>query len=177
MKNYLIISLLIFSVGFCQSKKEYHINDLLFDDGIVKMKFSNEIPNGRVYFWNSKNKVYIGNIKNGKQDGFWTLWYENGRKIMEGTFKNGEQDGLHTFWYENGKEETRVRFKNGKQNGLMTKWYENGMIKEEGIFKDGKPEGFMTKWYENGQMKLQGTFKDGKWIDSKKWNEDGSVRK
>ena len=37
MKNHLIISLLILSVGFCQSKKNYNIDNLLVQDGSVNI--------------------------------------------------------------------------------------------------------------------------------------------
>ena len=48
MKNYLIISLLILSVGF--SQQEYNVNDLIeMDNGLTTIKFSDEPITGKVY--------------------------------------------------------------------------------------------------------------------------------
>ena len=181
MKNHIIISLLILSVGL--SQQEYDINDLIeMDNGLWTEKFSDEPISGKVFgYWflgedNNKKKVYVGNLRNGIKSGKWTTWYYNGRKGSEVTYKDGEKDGLWTDWYENGQKWGEGTYKDGKEDGLFTEWYENGQKKEEGTFKDGKLEGFVTGWYENGQRMGEYTYKDGKLISKKEWNEDGSVR-
>jgi len=181
MKNHIIISLLILSVGL--SQQEYDINDLIeMDNGLWTEKFSDEPISGKVFgYWflgedNNKKKVYVGNLRNGIKSGKWTTWYYNGRKGSEVTYKDGEKDGLWTDWYENGQKWGEGTYKDGKEDGLFTEWYENGQKKEEGTFKDGKLEGLVTGWYENGQRMGEYTYKDGKLISKKEWNEDGSVR-
>ena len=66
------------------------------------------------------------NYKEGKKNGKWTNWYENGSKYAEGFYKDDKLDNKTTY-YEDG----RIR------NGKVTYWYENGQIKSEGILKDG----------------------------------------
>ena len=56
----------------------------------------------------------MGIIKNGKQDGLWTDWYENGQKSSEVTYKDSKKDGLYTGWYENGKKERENTYKDGE---------------------------------------------------------------
>ena len=46
----------------------------------------------------------MGHYKNGKLDGLWTVWYENGQKQSEKHYKNGLEDGLVTEWSEDGKK-------------------------------------------------------------------------
>ena len=181
MKNHIIISLLILSVGL--SQQEYDINDLIeMDNGLWTEKFSDEPISGKVFgYWflgedNNKKKVYVGNLRNGIKSGKWTTWYYNGRKGSEVTYKDGEKDGLWTDWYENGQKWGEGTYKDGKEDGLFTEWYENGQKKEEGTFKDGKLEVLVTGWYENGQRMGEYTYKDGKLISKKYWNEDGSVK-
>ena len=181
MKNHIIISLLILSVGL--SQQEYDINDLIeMDNGLWTEKFSDEPISGKVFgYWflgedNNKKKVYVGNLRNGIKSGKWTTWYYNGRKGSEVTYKDGEKDGLWTDWYENGQKWGEGTYKDGKEDGLFTEWYENGQKKEEGTFKDGKLEGLVTGWYENGQRMGEYTFKDGEEISKKEWNKDGSVK-
>ena len=103
------ITLLLFlSVGL--SQQEYDINDLIeMDNGLWTEKFSDEPITGKVYDYFGEvkplKKVYIGNVRNGKEEGNWIWWYHNGQKSYEGTFKDGERQGLHTSWYDNGQKE------------------------------------------------------------------------
>ena len=98
----------------------------------------------------SKYPEIFATIKNGKEDGLATYWYENGKKQAEGTYKDGEPDGLSTDWYENGQ-----------------KWF-------EGTFKDGELDGLWTEWYENGQKKSERVSDDGNRISKECWDEDGN---
>ena len=43
-------------------------------------------------------------FKDGKEDGPYTAWYENGKKSVEATYKDGKEDGLETMWHENGQK-------------------------------------------------------------------------
>ena len=174
MRKYLIISLLFLSVGFCQ--KEYDINQIVERDGVYIKKFSDEIVNGKVVQMGGDMKVPLGKMKDGKKEGKWMLWYENGQKEKEGTLKDGKENGLWTSWNKNGQKKSEIHYKDGKLDGLYTKWYENGQKEKEGTYKDGKPDGLSTNWFENGQKKEEGTYKDGELISKKEWNEDGSVK-
>jgi len=40
--------------------------------------------------------------KDGKLDGKYTSWHENGQIESEGNCVDGEQDGKYTWWHENG---------------------------------------------------------------------------
>ena len=177
MKRLLLIVLFI-SFGYSQS-----INDeKLIKKGRKKYHpDTNELYSGKVF----KNRMggekdFEGSYKDGKKDGLWTVWYENGQKKEEGTYKDGESDGLVTSWYENGQKKYEGNYKqdalgNGIPDGLVTSWYENGQKKYEAKYKDGKKDGLWTVWYEDGEKKSEAKYKDGKEISSKRWNKDGSV--
>ena len=47
-------------------------------------------------------------------DGFSTIWYENGQKRIEGNYKDGKPDGLWIKYREDGTEVFRQTFKNGE---------------------------------------------------------------
>ena len=53
-------------------------------------------------------------MKEGKEDGKWTLWYETGQKKYEITFKEGKKDGPYTMWDEQGNIIKQITLKNGK---------------------------------------------------------------
>jgi len=156
MRKYLIISLLFFLNGCSNEVKEFNKKDIIFTNGLWTEKFSDEPISGKVYntFGEEGNlkKVYSGNLLNGKYDGLWTNWYENGQKSGEFNYKDGKLDGLGTIWYENGLK----------------------ML--EGTYMDGSSDGLWTKWYKNGQKKEERTYKNGKIISKKEWNEDGSIK-
>ena len=122
MKNYLIISLLFFLLS-C-SQKEYHVDDLMKTDNelfIEKFIENGKPVTGKVYqFYGKKSnrkKVYNGNVINGKMDGRWVDWYDNGKKYKIRNFKNGELDGLVTIWYDNGQMKMEGTYKGEDKDG------------------------------------------------------------
>jgi len=131
-------------------------------DGIAYLKGSDAPYTGKYFFFHyNGQKREEGNLKQGKQDGLQTEWYENGQKKEEGIWKNGKQDVLQTRWYENGQKKNEANIKYGKLDGLWSEWYENGQKKVETNYKDGKIDGLGVEWHENGQKKAEGTIKDG----------------
>ena len=119
---------------------------------------------GVVYLPQS-DKPYSGDVS--KLDNF-------GKTLLKGTHKNGKKDGLWTWWYENGEKKNEGTFKNGQENGLHRWWYENGQKSKEGTYKDGKQVELVTSWYENGQKGKEGTFKDGELVSENCWDIDGN---
>ena len=111
MKKILVI-ILFLSAGY--SQKEYNIKHIVEQSGVYKKKFSDEIVNGKVFLMYGDMKVSLGKMKNGKKDGKWKYWRENGLKWEEGIYKDGKEDGLWTTWYVNGQKEREATFKYGK---------------------------------------------------------------
>jgi len=64
----------------------------------------------------------VKNYKDGKLDGLYTEWYENGQKVKEGNYKDGKDDGLYTEWYENGQKEFELTYKDGEI--ISEKWWD-----------------------------------------------------
>jgi antitoxin component YwqK of YwqJK toxin-antitoxin module len=89
------------------------------------------------------------NMKNGKNDGLFTIFYmQNGQKREEQTWKDGKPDGLRTFWYENGKKEKEGTYKDGKIDGLWTYYNEDGSIKElKQEIKETTPRSWYAPYY------------------------------
>lgn len=54
------------------------------------------------------------------------------------TYKNGRPNGIFTEWHENGQKFQETTFKNNKQNGLLTEWSETGKVLSANIYKNGK---------------------------------------
>ena len=121
-----ITPLLLF-IGLAWGQKDYNINQLIEQGGIYMEKFSDEIVNGEVFQMVDDMKVPIGKMKNGKKDGLWTGWDDNGQKRSKGTYKDGKMDGLWTLWYDNGQKMYNGTFKNGELLSYIA-YLENGTI-------------------------------------------------
>ena len=115
MKNHLIISLLILSVGFSQKLTEVVET---YENGNIKS-----------ITYHKKSRTGIEKIK-------YEEYYENGEK-EEGTYKDGKLDGLSTWWYENGIKLGEVHYKNGEKDGLETWWNEFGHRARADLYKEG----------------------------------------
>ena len=91
-----------------------------------------------------------GNYKDGKRDGKWTTWYENGQIKSEEYYKDGERDGKWTTWYETGQIKSEISFKDGNS----TTWHKNGQIMSEKSIEDG---GFVNRtiyhYFDNDKMR------------------------
>ncbi len=71
------------------------------------------------------------------------------RRKIETTWKDGKEDGLYTSWYDNGQKKWETTYKDGQMDGLATVWYYNGQRKEEDTYKDGELISFKC-WDEDG---------------------------
>ena len=48
-----------------------------------------------------------GRVKNGKNDGLWKGYYENGELMEEGNFKIGKKVGSWKYYNQDGKLKTK----------------------------------------------------------------------
>ena len=57
------------------------------------------------------------NYKNGKEEGPYINFYNNGYLQNKGSYINGKRDGLWEIYWNNGQLFKKGVFKNGKRNG------------------------------------------------------------
>ena len=109
--------------------------DLVKRDGVYYEKFT-DVP-----FTGNVNGKLVGSFKNGKMDGAWVVYYNNGQLFYKGNYRNGEKEGP---WVE---------------------YYDNGQLKLKGVYKNGKEEGYWIINYPNTGIswlqKLSGNYKNG----------------
>jgi len=118
-----------------------------------------------------------GNIKKGKEEGFWKYFHQNGKIECEGNYIEGKREGLWKSFSENGQLYIEENYIEGKLEGLWKSFYENGQLNEEGNYIEGKLEGLWKSFYENGQLKEEGNYikyeKEGLW---KTFHENGQLK-
>ena len=106
--------------------------------------------------------------------GWGKLMYDSGQVERLVPYKDGRWEGLWTIWHENGQKEMEGRTrKDGRQEGLATLWYKNGQKRRETTYKYGREEGLRTTWHENGQKSSELTTKDDVQFAQKYWNSKG----
>jgi antitoxin component YwqK of YwqJK toxin-antitoxin module len=86
------------------------------------------------------------------QNGEYIKYYKNGVIEMRGMMKDGKREGLWKSWYEDGSPWSETTFKEGKKNGKTTTWYGNNNKRYEGFYANDIEAGRWTFWAENGKI-------------------------
>jgi len=112
---------------------------------------------------NSLSKLrYEGVYKNGKREGAFKRFDENGQLKSDMVYKNGKTEGTVKKYYKNGKLKCEAAYTNGKKEGLVKWYYGNGQLNSEMVYQNGKKDGPYKRWDSDGQLRGEGFFKIGK---------------
>ena len=112
-------------------------------------------PHGTIRsWWNSEKTIpkskaiYI----EGKQQGEYKLWYNNGQLSDLCFYRDGKLHGDWKCWHQNGQISDHYIYRNDRPNGEWKSWYDNGQISEIFVYINGKKEGEYKYWHQNGQI-------------------------
>lgn len=83
------------------------------------------------YYQNGQKKMEGSYNKEGKKNGKWIYWREDGKIWSEGYFKDGKDDGLRTTWHENGQKHYVGKYNNGTRVGTWKFYDESGKLVKE----------------------------------------------
>lgn len=127
----------------------------------------------------AQHPAALGNMENGKRQGYWRFFQKNGFPIMEGFFKDGKKEGPWRVYDEEGllKEAYSTKgnlvkgnyygYTEGKMSerafygeeellqGTLEYLYTCGTVAERFQYKDGKKEGENILFYPNAQLKAR----------------------
>lgn len=79
------------------------MDDLVERDGIHYKKFSDVPFTGEVEGVSGKTKGSAGGrFKNGKREGPWVAYYDNGQLDYKGDYKNGKREGRWVYYFDDG---------------------------------------------------------------------------
>jgi len=96
-------------------------------------------------------------LREGKKEGYWKIFDENGRFKAEGVFE--QNDGKYTEYYETGNIKAEGNIVDGKNHGLWIYYYEDGTKEGECEYINGNGE--YIGYYTDGSIKMKGMIKDG----------------
>tara|TARA_S200000501_G_scaffold163487_1_gene154079 strand:+ start:153 stop:1127 length:975 start_codon:yes stop_codon:yes gene_type:complete len=171
---------LLFCINFIQAQKKVDFINLEYHSGNLYYGRENEPFTGFTFsfYENSEVKRFEGQIRNGRMDGKWKFYYENGSIMKLGHFQSADPKFLFSninniiippyknrsgTWREfhiDGSKNTYGRFIKGKrwgihaffgyQDGLMMRTYYKNNLKNgyEFVFLDNKK--IHTNLYKNG---------------------------
>ena len=101
------VVLVVFLLPACAPGQVVTMDDLVVRDGLYYEKLTN------VPFTGVVTGQYQGRIKDGRKDGPWVFYYENGGVSSEGIYKDGKRDGPWVSYYENGQLRSEITYKDG----------------------------------------------------------------
>ena len=107
-------------------------NDLVIRNGIFYKKFT-DVP-----FIGDVSGKQNGTIINGKRDGFWESYYENGQLNWKGSYKDDWLDGPWEYYYDNGQLSYKGNYIGGKEDGIFEHYKENGKFHKKEKWRNGK---------------------------------------
>ncbi len=113
--------------------------------------------------WYHPNKVLKskGTYVNGKQEGMWLTFGEEGRMRDSVTYAAGKRKGVGLRWNEDGMMVDSTRF-DGAGNGVEVSWYADGAVSSAGLWvSDTAKQGRWKYYHPNGQLKATEDYAGG----------------
>jgi antitoxin component YwqK of YwqJK toxin-antitoxin module len=98
-------------------------------------------------------------MRDGKPDGYWKTFNDQGMLISEGNRKNFELDSAWRFYDDKGKIALEINYLKGKKDGIRKTYREDELIEE--TFKNDTKEGMTRFYYPDGKIKMEVNFRNG----------------
>jgi antitoxin component YwqK of YwqJK toxin-antitoxin module len=113
----------------------------------------------KTFNYESGNKMSEGEIRNSKENGKWTYWYENGKIQLTCFYLDGLPDSLWQWFDETGSLSRIGNYKKGVEHGVWINYYANGIVRDSGNYSDGRMNGEWKYRFENGNIYQTGYYK------------------
>lgn len=80
-------------------------------------------------------------------------YHPNGNVAIEAPYVNGKLDGVFRSFFENGKVWQTIGYKDGIEEGFTTTYFENGTKKSKETYRAGILHGDVEEYYESGKVR------------------------
>ena len=110
------------------------MGDLVEREGVHYKKFTDVPFTGEV-----AEGLIKGLFKNGKREGFWQFYWDNGQLWKKGNYTSGNQVGFWEHYHANGKLWQKGHYKTGMKDGVWVYLKIDGSIWKlgTGTYKNG----------------------------------------
>jgi antitoxin component YwqK of YwqJK toxin-antitoxin module len=120
------------------------------------------------YYPGGKQKV-IGNYIDGKREGEWKEFYEDGTIKFEIGYFADKKNGNFIEYSRSGKQNKIGQYLNDLKEKKWIEYYDNLSIKNESFYCKGELDNFYIEYYPGGRQMLIGQYsnsqKIGLWIE------------
>lgn len=93
-----------------------------------------------------------GRERDGRREGEWTFWREDGSVRWQGNYLGGVLEGEERGWYPQGGPWFEGARRAGLREGLYRSWHENGRLEQETHFRADLREGACTRYDLDGRL-------------------------
>ena len=128
-----------------------------YENGIIgeKVYYVQGKVNGLYQLFNEDGTInYEANYINGELEGLSTWYYENGKIHFKSFYKHGLLNGESIYYDEKGNIELREYYLNNQVHGKIESCYPNNSPKEIINYDHGKIEGKRIMYFNNGGARL-----------------------
>ncbi|HLG36239.1 MAG TPA: toxin-antitoxin system YwqK family antitoxin [Bacteroidia bacterium] len=159
-------------------QEKYDVKKIYYHDGTVKSigTYKKGLPEGVFREYDSKGNltdtasIYTdgrlsrqGKLDDqGREQGVWKEFFEDGKVKSEGSYKEGKREGLWSFFYNNQQTEQAGEYVKGKPSGEWKKFFADGKLQRNEFYENGKENGIMTEYSSDSIIIAQGNYVEGK---------------
>lgn len=119
---------------------------LFFTDATQTKLYSGEF---KEYYDNGALKLEL-NIKDGKPQGAYIVYFSNGKPNEVRAYRNGEFHGVWRTYNESGL--LIAEYRNNQKHGTWHVWDDSGIMRYEMQYEKGKKDGTWYMWDEKGKL-------------------------
>ena len=88
---------------------------------------------------------------------------------------DGRKEGLWISWNEQGNKLSEIFWADDRMEGPFKAWHPNGQVKVAGQTRDGEVDGPWTEYYASGQIAYQSVNRIGHLVEISVWRPDGTL--
>lgn len=156
----LITSVLVLLTAACAHEETNY-----YPDGTIQsiIHYKGKKEHGKsTYFYHKSSSVEMEiEMKNGKRNGEFRRYFENGLLDTYCVYVNDSIEGLEVMYMPNGNKSQEYTYVHGRKNGPHKAYHIDGSIKIEGGFKNDMFDGPWTYYDERGVVVGEGKFQNG----------------
>ncbi len=131
-------------------------------------------PNGRFYAFHPNQQIFnFGNYTNGKKDGLWVSYYNNGLMQDSAVYTNGKLTGTELRWHRN-RYLSDSSVWNSDGSGVRVAWFDNGEPSLAGRYAAGpRKHGTWVYYHKNGLVSCKEKYDNGQLFEKQYFDEQG----
>src|SRR6185295_7317798 len=151
-----------------QNPEPPQVNVFRYDTVIIRdPQHLNDV--GMKIYSSTGRLVKTGRVLNGKKEGIWRSYYENGMLSRIEEYHQDIINGLVVAVEVNGAVSEEDNIVNGKKDGVSHQYNRNGTIKLEENYSNGVLNGWRRVFGADGKMQEEGFWRNGARDSMNRW--------